>query len=53
MGQLGPKWGQNDVLSFSFVQNALLFADYVYYDGKQWYIAANAGHTAEKLFAGP
>ena len=36
-----------------FVQNVLLFADHVYYDRKQRCIAANDGHTAEKLFAGP
>ena len=53
MGQLGPKRGQNEVLSFFFIQKVLLLADYVYYDRKQQYIAANAGLTAEKLFAGP
>ena len=30
--QLGPKRGQKEVLSHFFVQNALDFADAVYYD---------------------
>ena len=45
----GPKWG----FELFFIQKVLLLADYVYYDRKQQYIAANAGLTAEKLFAGP
>ena len=32
MGQLGPKRGQNEVLGHFHVQNALVFADFVYYD---------------------
>ena len=32
MGHLGPKRGQNEVLGHFLVQNALFFADSVYYD---------------------
>ena len=30
--QLGPKRGQNEVLGHIHVQNALVFAEFVYYD---------------------
>ena len=30
--QLGPKRGQNEVFGHFFVQNALDFADFAYYD---------------------
>ena len=32
MGHLGPKRGQNEVLGLFLAQNALVFADSVYYD---------------------
>ena len=32
--QLGLKRGQNEVLGHFLVQNALVFADYVHYDGE-------------------
>ena len=48
MGQLGPKRGQNEVLGHFLVQNALVFADYVHYDGELWYLVASGGQSAEK-----
>jgi hypothetical protein len=32
MGHLGPKRGKNEVLGHLLAQNALVFADFVYYD---------------------
>ena len=46
--QLGPKRGQNEVLGHFHVQNALVFADFAYYDSELWYLAASAGQSAEK-----
>ena len=51
MGLIRAKKGPKCCYELFF--DVLLLADYVYYDRKQRYIAANAGHTAEKLFAGP
>ena len=48
MGQLGPKRGQNEVLGHFLVQIALVFADYVHYDGELWYLVASGGQSAEK-----
>ena len=48
MGQLGPKRGQNEVLGHFIVQNALVFADSVYYDCELWYLAASGGQRADK-----
>ena len=48
MGQLGPKRGQNEVLGHFLVQIALVFADYVHYDGELWYLVASDGQSAEK-----
>ena len=53
MGQLGPKRGQNEVLGYFLVQNALVFADFVHYDGELWYLVASGGQSAEKNFVGP
>ena len=46
--QLGPKKGQKEVLGDFHVQNALVFADFAYYDSELWYLAASAGQSAEK-----
>ena len=48
MGQLGPRRGQNEVLGHFLVQNALVFADFVHYDGQLRYIVASGGESAEK-----
>ena len=53
MGQLGPKRGQNEVLGHFLVQNALVFADFVHYDGQLWYLVASGGQSAEKKIVGP
>ena len=53
MGHLGPKRGQNEVLGHFHVQNALVFADFAYYDSEVWYLVASAGQSAEKNFVGP
>ena len=53
MGHLGPKRGQNEVLGHFLGQNALVFADSVYYDWELWYLVASGGQSAEKYFAGP
>ena len=53
MGQLGLKRGQNEVLGHFLVQNALFFADSVYYDWELWYLVPSGGRSAEKKFAGP
>ena len=53
MGQNGPKRGQNEVYSHFIVLNAIVFAHIVYFDRKLWYLAANAGDSAEKSFLGP
>ena len=49
MGHLGRKRAQNGVLGHFLVQNALVFADYVHYDGKLWYLIASGGQSAEKI----
>ena len=51
--QLGPKRGQNEVLGHFLAQNALVFADSVYYDWELWYLVASGGQSAEKFFVGP
>ena len=51
--QLGPKRGQNEVLGHFHVQNALVLADFAYYDSELWYLVASAGQSAEKKFVGP
>ena len=51
--QLGPKRGQNEVLGHFLCQNALVFADSVYYDQELWYLVASGGQSAEKIFFGP
>ena len=48
MGHLGPKRGQNEVLGHFLGQNALVFADSVYYDWELWYLVASGGQSAEK-----
>ena len=53
MGHLGPKRGQNEVFGHLFVQNALDFADYAYYDWEQLYLRLDSGQSYEKNFAGP
>ena len=51
MGHLGPKRGQNEVLGHFLAQNALVFADSVFYDYELWYLVATGGQSAEKLLA--
>ena len=51
-GQLGPKRGQNGVLGHFLVQNALVFADFVFYD-PEVYLVGSGGQSAEKSFVGP
>ena len=41
--QLGPEKGQNEVIGHVHAQNALLFADYAYYDRELWYLVASVG----------
>ena len=53
MGHLGPKRGQNEVLGHFLAQNALVFADSVFYDCELWYLVASSGQSAEKKFVGP
>ena len=53
MGHLGPKRGQNEVLGHFLGQNALVFADSVYYDRELWYLVPSGGQSAEKNFVGP
>ena len=53
MGHLGPKRGQNEVLGHFLGQNALVFADSVYYDWELWYLVPSGGQSAEKKFVGP
>ena len=53
MGHLGLKRGQNEVLGHFLGQNALVFADSVYYDWELWYLVASGGQSAEKIFFGP
>ena len=48
MGQLGPKRGQNEVLGHFHVENALVFANFAYYDGDLWYVIGSGGLSAEK-----
>ena len=48
MGHLGPKRGQNEVLGHFLAQNALVFADSVFYDCELWYPVASGGQSAEK-----
>ena len=48
MGQIGPKKGQNEVIGYVYAQNALLFADYAYYDRELWYLVFSDGQSAEK-----
>ena len=48
MGHLGPKRGQNEVIGQFPIQNALDFADSVYYDCELWYLVASGGQSAEK-----
>ena len=48
MGHLGPKRGQNEVLGHFLAQNALVFADSVFYDCELWYLVASGGQSAEK-----
>ena len=48
MGHLGPKRGQNEVLGHFLAQNALVFADYVFYDCELWYLIASGDQSAEK-----
>ena len=53
MGHLGPKRGQNGVLGHFLVQNALVFADFAYYDSELWYPVDSGGQSAEWFFVGP
>ena len=53
MGHLGPKRGQNEVLGLFLAQNALVFADSVYYDRELWYLVASGGQRAAKKIVGP
>ena len=53
MGHLGPIRGEHEVLGHFLVQNALVFADFAYYDWEQQYLVPNGGQSAEKYFAGP
>ena len=43
MGQLGPKRGQDEVLSHFLVVNAIVFASFVYFDRTLGFLSANAG----------
>ena len=43
LAQLGPKRGQNEVLGHFHVQNALVFANYAYYDGELCYLVVSGG----------
>ena len=45
--QLGPKRGQNEVLGHFHVQNALVFANFAYYDRELGYLVGIAGQCAK------
>ena len=47
MAQLGPKRGQNEVLGHFRVQNALVFANFAYYDRELGYLVGIAGQCAK------
>ena len=47
--QLGPKMGQNEVLGHFHVQNALVFANFAYYDGELCYLVVSGGQSAKKI----
>ena len=51
--QLGPKRGWNEVLGHFHVHNALVFANFTYYDGELWYLVVSGGQSAEWFFVGP
>ena len=44
---LGPKRGQNEVLGYFHVQNALVFANFAYYDGELCYLVVSGGQSAK------
>ena len=44
----GPRGGQNEVLGHFYVQNALVFANFAYYDRELWYLVVIGGLSAEK-----
>ena len=48
MGHLGPKRGKIGVLGHFLLQNAIVFADVVHYDGELRYLVAIGGQSAEK-----
>ena len=52
-GPIRAKWGQNEILGHFRVQNALVFADFVYYHSELWYLVGNSGQSAEKTMIGP
>ena len=52
MGQLGPKRAQNEVLGHFLIQNALVFANFAYYDWELWYVIGSGGLSAENIFVG-
>ena len=49
MGHLGPKRGQNEVLGHFLAQNALVFADSVFYDCELLYLVASGGQVLKKI----
>ena len=53
MGQIRAKKGQNEVLGHFHVQNALVFANFAYYDRELWYLVVSGGRSAEKIFGWP
>ena len=53
MGPIRAKKGQNEVLGHFHVHNALVFANFAYYDSELWYPVDSGGQSAKWFFVGP
>ena len=48
--QLGPKRGQNEVLGYFYVENALVFANVAYYDRELRFLLIGGDQSSEQRF---
>ena len=53
MGPIRAKRGQNEVLGHLHVQNALVLANFAYYDRELGYLVGIADQCAKWFFVGP
>ena len=48
LGEMGPKWAQNEVFGLFLEKKPSDFADFAYHDRQAWYLATDSGQCAEK-----